>query len=133
MSEPGAYFVTATEQLECGTPVVSVLGEVDLASAPAFEQKLLHVAERRTGRVIVDLTACSFFDSTGLQALLATRLHLNRSNRELTLVVSNPNVLKVFQITGFDSLFDMHPSLADAAYARENGNGNGHRNGNGHV
>ena len=127
MTEPGGYFATATEQLQCGTPVVSVLGDVDLSSARSFEQKLLHVAERRTGRVIVDLTGCGFFDSTGLQALLATRLHLNRSNRELTLVVSNPSVLKVFQITGFDTLFEMHPSLADAALAHAKGNGN--RNG----
>ena len=117
MTEPGALFVAATEQLECGTPVVSVLGDVDLASAPSFEQKLLHVAERRTGRVIVDLTGCSFFDSTGLKALLATRLHLNRSNRQLTLVVSNPSMLKIFEVTGFDTLFEMHPSLADAALA----------------
>jgi anti-sigma B factor antagonist len=133
MNEPGAYFATATEQLECGTPVVSVLGEVDLASAPSFEQKLLHVAERRAGRVIVDLTACSFFDSKGLQALLAIRLHLNRSNREMALVVSDPNVLKIFQVTGFDTLFEIHPSLADAAYASANGNGNGNGNENGHV
>ena len=47
-------------------------------------------------------------------------MHLNRSNRQLALVVSNPNVLKVFQITGFDNLFEMHPSLGAAV------NGNGH-------
>ena len=72
--------------------------------------------------MIVDLSGCSFFDSTGLKALLATRRHLNRSNRHLSLVVSNPNVLKVFEITGFDNLFEMHPSLGAAT----NGNGNAH-------
>ncbi len=126
---PGASqrFVAATEQLDDGTPVVSIMGEVDLATAPAFEQTLLGVAEERTGEVIVDLTDCSFFDSTGLAALLTTTERLERSNRSLALVLANPTVLKVFQITGFDERFEIYPSLGAAA------DRNGHRNGNGHV
>jgi hypothetical protein len=59
---PGASqrFVVATEYLDDGTPVVSVMGEVDLATARALEQTLLGVTEDRTGEVIVDLTGCSF-------------------------------------------------------------------------
>jgi anti-anti-sigma regulatory factor len=37
-------------------------------------------------------------------------------------VLSNPNVLKIFQITGFDQIFEIYPSLAAAV----SGNGNGH-------
>ena len=53
----------ATEQLGDGTPVVSVMGELDLATVPAFERTLLDVTEAGTGEVIVDLTCCSFLDS----------------------------------------------------------------------
>jgi anti-sigma B factor antagonist len=125
---PGATqrFVAATEQLESGAPVVSVMGEVDLATAPALEQTLLGVAEDGTGEVIVDLTACSFLDSSGLTALLATRGRLERSDRSLALVLSNPSVMRVFQITQFDQLFEIYPSLAAAVNGNGNGNGNGH-------
>jgi anti-sigma B factor antagonist len=118
---PGASqrFVVATEQLDGGVPLVSVSGEVDLATAPALERTLLEAAEDRTGEVIVDLTCCSFLDSRGLTALLATRGRLAHSNRSLGLVMSNPNVLKIFQITGFDQIFDIYPSLTAAV----NGNG----------
>lgn len=117
---PGASqrFVAATEQLDSGTPVVSVMGEVDLATAPALEQTLLDVAEDRTGEVIVDLTECSFLDSRGLRALVATRARLERSDRPLALVLSNPGVLKIFQITGFDQLFEIYPSLCAAVSSR---------------
>jgi anti-sigma B factor antagonist len=110
---PGASqrFVAATEQLDSGTPVVSVTGEVDLATAPALEQTLLGVVEDRAGELIVDLSGCSFLDSRGLRALIATRERLERSNRPLALVLSNPSVLKIFQITGFDELFEIYPSL----------------------
>jgi anti-sigma B factor antagonist len=116
---PGASqrFVAATEQLESGTPVVSVMGEVDLATAPAFEQTLLGVAEDRAGEVIVDLTACSFLDSRGLTALVATRARLERSHRALTLVLSNPNVIKIFELTGFDRKFRIYSSLRAAVGA----------------
>ena len=118
---PGASqrFVVATEQLEGGVPVVSVIGEVDLATAPVLERTLRDAAEAQTGEVIVDLTCCSFLDSRGLTALLATRGRLTHSNRSLGLVLSNPNVLKIFQITGFDQIFEIYPSLGAAV----NGNG----------
>jgi len=106
--------------------VVSVTGEVDLATAPALEQTLLAAAEDRTGELIVDLTGCSFLDSRGLRALLATRARLEPSNRRLALVVSNPSVLKIFQITQCDDLFEIHPSLGAAVDGNGNGNGNGH-------
>jgi anti-anti-sigma factor len=121
---PGAShrFVAATEQLENGAPVVSVLGEVDLATAPAFARTLLGATEDWTGEVIVDLTDCSFLDSRGLGALIGTRGRLEHSKRRLALVLSNRSVMRIFQITQFDELFEIYPTLAAAV----NGNGNGH-------
>ena len=96
---PRQRFAAATGQLENGTPVVSVMGELDLATAPAFERILLDVTEAGTGEVIVDLTGCSFLDSRGLRALMATRARLQRSGRSLALVLSNPSLIRVFQLT----------------------------------
>jgi anti-sigma B factor antagonist len=110
----------AIEQLESATAVVSVMGEVDLATAPALEQTLRGVAGDRTHEVIVDLAGCTFLDSQGLGALIATRRRLERSNRRLALVVSNPGALQIFQITRFDQPFEIHPSLGAA------GTGDGH-------
>ena len=53
-------FDASTEELACGTPVVSITGEVDLVTARVLEQTLFDVAEDQTGEVIVDLTDCSF-------------------------------------------------------------------------
>lgn len=104
-----------------GAPVVSVMGEVDLGTVGAFARTLLDAAEDGSGEVIVDLTDCSFLDSRGLGALLATRGRLERSNRRLALVLSNPSLIRIFQITQADEQFEIHPTLAAAV----NGNGNG--------
>jgi anti-sigma B factor antagonist len=92
------------------------VGEFDLATAPEIEQTLLGVAEQRTGAVIVDLTGCEFLDASGLRVLVAARDRLERSNPPLTLVLSNPSLLKIFQITHLDGLFEIYPLLREAAH-----------------
>ena len=116
-------FVAATDELETGTPVVSVMGEVDRATARALEQTLLEVADDQAGEMIVDLSGCSFLDTSGLRALLAAR---ERSSRRQVLVLANPNVIRIFQLTKFDELFDIYPTLDAAVNRNGNGNGNGH-------
>ena len=121
---PRQRFAVATEQLGNGTPVVYVIGELDLATAPAFERKLLDVTEAGMGEVIVDLSGCSFLDSRGLRALIAAKEQLGRVDRSLALVLSNPIVMRIFQITGFDECFEIRPSLRAAGNGNGNGNGN---------
>lgn len=113
---PGASqrFAAATESLDSGADLVSVMGEVDLVTAPDLERTLLGVAAGPADDVIVDLSACSFLDSRGLTALLATRGRLKSTNRRLALVLSNPSVLRIFQLTEFDELFEIYPSVGAA-------------------
>lgn len=124
---PGAShrFVAATEDLENGMPVVSVMGEVDRATARAFEQTLMGVVEHRTGAVVVDLSGCSFLDSRGLGALVAARARLERSERRIALVLSNRSVLRILEITHVGELFEIHPSLRAAVEANYLSRGDG--------
>lgn len=92
--------------------MVSVMGELDLATAQVFERTLLGVTEAGPGEMILDLTGCSFLDSTGLRALVAARERLEHSERSLALVVSSPIVMRIFKITGFDEWFEIRPSLS---------------------
>ena len=102
------------EHLDSKTSVVTVTGEIDLATVSALEQALLGAAGDRTGELIVDLTGCTFLDARGLRALTKTRARLQRANRPFALVLSNPFILKVIQITGLDEEFETYPSLTVA-------------------
>ena len=116
---PGATqrFVAATDRLESGAPVISVIGEVDRVTAPALEQTLLALTAEPRDELFVDLTGCSFLDSAGLRSLTETKGRLERSHGRLALVLSNPNVMRIFQLTQSDRLFEIYPSL-DAAVNR---------------
>lgn len=64
--------------------------------------------------MIVDLTDCSFMDSTGLHLLTRTQRRFDRSGGRLAVVSANRSVLKVFEITQLDQLFAIYPSRAAA-------------------
>ena len=118
----GHRFVAATEALDGGTSVVSVIGEVDLATAHALERTLLGVADDRTLKLVVDLTDCSFLDGRAVSVLVATRARLERSRRRLAVIASSPSVLRIFQVTGLGDVFDIYPSRREGL----DGNGNAH-------
>ena len=111
-------FVVTTAWLDDGVPVVSVTGELDLATAPALEEALRPVCDHAEGPVAVDLSRCDFIDVRGLHILLSAQERLERSHRPLVLITGNPNVLRIFQITRVDGLFQIHPSRAAATKGR---------------
>ena len=49
--------------------VVRVLGDLDIASAPALENSLRHVLKSGAPSIVLDLTGVTFIDPTGLRVL----------------------------------------------------------------
>ena len=114
-------FGVEKERLASGVPVISVTGELDLTTAPVLEEALVRPSYDSAGAVIVDLSGCGFIDLSGLRVLLAARERLERASRPLALVVANPSLLRIFELTGVVELFELYPSLAAAT--KVNGRG----------
>ena len=57
--------------------------------------------------VIVDLTSTTFIDSTTLGVLVGGLRRLRATDGQLTIVCSDPNITKIFEITGLDRVFDL--------------------------
>ena len=49
---------------------VSAFGELDIDSAPALEDSLLHALESGASSIVLDLAGVTFIDPTGLRVLL---------------------------------------------------------------
>jgi anti-sigma B factor antagonist len=108
-------FKAAAESLDGGVHVVSVTGEIDLATGPALERALLALPDDDgVMSVIVDLTDCTFMDSTGLHVLVRSRRRFDGLGRRFAIASPNPTVLKVLEITQLDRLFAIYSSRAAA-------------------
>jgi anti-sigma B factor antagonist len=103
-----------TDNLEDESTVVSAAGEIDLATSPALRSRLQD-AIGRYRVVIVDLSDVTFIDSTGLGVLIGGLRRVNERGGEMRIVVADPRVLKIFEITGLTELFSIHRSLAEAS------------------
>jgi anti-sigma B factor antagonist len=110
-------FKAAAESFDGGVHVVSVTGELDLATRPALERVLRELPDAGMSALIVDLTACSFMGSTGLHLLVRTKRQLDRLGGRFAVAAGNRAILKVLEITELDRLFAIYPTRAAALRA----------------
>lgn len=103
-----------TAQVGADAYVVSVSGELDLATAGRLQEELDLTAERGARRVIVDLTGLTFIDSVALGVLTDYARRLRTENGVCAVVSQDPRILRVFEITGLDRIFRIERSLAEA-------------------
>jgi len=105
-------FDIKTEQLSGDSYVISLAGEVDLYTAPEFKQQLLEVIARGGKQVVVDFTSTTFIDSTTLGVLVGGVKRLRPAEGRLSLVCNNANIVKIFEITGLDRVFEIYDTRA---------------------
>lgn len=102
---------------EDGTAIVTVQGEVDMASAPQL-QAALDDAQRGGDPLVVDMSEVGFLGSAGLSVLLVIS-EAAAPGAGLRVVVSDA-VRRPIELTGLDKLLSVHESLADALAAGVN-------------
>jgi anti-sigma B factor antagonist len=87
--------------------VISVTGELDLASSPALEEELDRVAESDSELLIVDLRELEFMDSTGLSVLVRAHQRAEAQGRRLGLVNGSQQVQRLLTLTGVADRFTL--------------------------
>ena len=111
-------FEIKTDELGDDAYVISLAGEVDLYTAPEFKQQLLEVIGNGAKTVVVDFSNTTFIDSTTLGVLVGGVKRLRPSGGQLSLVCSDRNITKIFEITGLDRVFTIHATREEALGAQ---------------
>jgi anti-sigma B factor antagonist len=96
-------------------PVVAVSGELDIATAPQLEETLERAAATPSP-LVIDLTATSFCDSTGMTALLRAYKRADAAQTGLIIVCppENREVMRVMTLLGFDEVLQLRDDLERA-------------------
>jgi anti-sigma B factor antagonist len=97
----------ATSDLGDGMAMLSVRGEVDLATAPRLKQVLNGLVDDGALDVLVDLSETTFIDSTTLGVLMTQARRLRAADGDLVIVCRDRNVRRIFEITLLDRLFEI--------------------------
>ena len=92
---------------------VKLTGELDIASAPGVESRLLEVERGEPARVILDLTAVRFIDSTGLSMIINADGRARRGGRRLTIVSGEGVPRRILRTVGLHDRLDVVASPED--------------------
>ena len=94
-----------------GYQVVTVTGELDIATAEQAYTYISGVIDDRPAPVSVDLGGMTFCDASGLGVLARIARHARQAGRQLRLTSARPSLLKIMRITGLDLAFpELRPS-----------------------
>jgi anti-sigma B factor antagonist len=100
-----------------GCAVIVASGEIDLYTSPGLHDALLLAATQASDRVVVDLSAVTFIDSTGLGLLVAALTRARSAGRSMCLVGPTGLVIRVLRVTRLDQAFEIHVTLGEATTA----------------
>ena len=94
--------------------VMGVAGEVDTLTSPELKRAIQSLTGHNGLKLILDLTDVTFFDSSGLSAVVAALKMLRQEEGQLRLVTDSRRISKVFEIAGLDRIIGVYPSVGDA-------------------
>jgi anti-sigma B factor antagonist len=83
--------------------VVTLEGEIDLASVPQVEARIAAAERNGRGPLVIDLRNVTFMDSSGLRLLLAAHRRAEESGRDFALVRGSEAVDRLLKVTGLSS------------------------------
>jgi anti-sigma B factor antagonist len=98
-----------------GGQVVSMAGELDIATAEQAYAYISEVIDSCPTTVSVDLSGLTFCDASGLGVLAKIARHARQAGRQLKLTSARPSLLKIIRLTGLDGVF---PELRSPVPAR---------------
>ncbi|MGN6867337.1 MAG: STAS domain-containing protein [Solirubrobacteraceae bacterium] len=106
-------FAVAHRVIDESTCVVSVEGDLDLASAPQLKWTLIELLDKGYAQYVIDLSQLTYMDSMGLGVLVGFRKRVEGTAR-LALASLPETQRKLLEMTGLDAHFDSFASLDEA-------------------
>lgn len=109
-ADPRATPFSVSSEDEGGATVITVVGELDLSTAPQLEECL-----RSAGaNVVVDLSACEFIDSTGIALIVRAAQGRDGDGARIALCGLKQQVLRVLQVAGVEDMIPTKPTRQEA-------------------
>lgn len=94
--------------------IVFLNGRLDAYNSNLVENKLNDIIDSGKLKIIADLAGVEYISSSGLRVMLSSLKKLNKMGGTLKLSSLQPYVLEVFEIAGFDQLFQIYDDEDEA-------------------
>ena len=109
--------ITVDTEQAPGTAVVRPEGRLTMVTAPDLRAAVSRAVTEGRARVVVDLSATEFIDSSGLGAVIGGLKTARQAGGDLRIAGAGEQVRMVLQLTNLDRVLRAHPSVEDALRA----------------
>ena len=113
----GAAFGVDVSEVVGGLAVVEVQGEADLHTAQELRAAIMDAIDGGATSLVIDLSDTTFIDSMTLGVLLGAVKRLRPVGGRVSVVCTDPNIRRIFEITLLDRVFALHESRETALEA----------------
>jgi len=104
--------------LDTHTAIVSPDGRLDSTTSPNLEKTLNAQLDHGRNWLVVDMTDVEYIASSGLKVLVAAWRRARDGNGDVVLSGLQPRIVEIFEMVGFDMLFQLFADLDTALAAR---------------
>lgn len=103
-----ARFAVETIGTGARVTVIAVHGQADLHTAPELRSAIAGAIDGGARALVIDLAEATFIDSMTLGVLLGGVKRLRPSGGSVAVVVVDPHIRRIFEITLLDRVFSLH-------------------------
>jgi len=104
----------AARTTKSGVVVVQPTGRLNMVAAPALRKQLNDLVEGGENRIVVDLSATEFIDSSGLGALIAALKIARKAGGDLRIASPTRQVTTVLELSNLDRVLRSYESAESA-------------------
>ena len=94
--------------------IISVQGEIDVYTSPRVKEIINELIEQGHFNLIINLEGVRYIDSTGLGVLIGALKKVRENEGSINLICTNPQIKKIFNITGLVKIFGIHKNEEEA-------------------
>jgi anti-sigma B factor antagonist len=94
--------------------VVSVAGELDMATAPQLQDHITDLLDKGRSHIVFDLANVSFCDSTGLSVFVRAKNGADDVGGAVRLAAPQRGVLRILEVSGLVEVLQTYPTVDDA-------------------
>ena len=97
-----------------GIPVIELGGELDAYTCSRLRDAMIEVIEEGNPTLVVSMAKVEYIDSSGLGTLVGGLKRASERNGKIGVVCTNPQIRKVFEITGLVRVFPLYDTEDEA-------------------
>ncbi len=97
-----------------GIAVLDVAGELDIYTSPKFQSAIEDLMHNGHSHLVINLQKTSYLDSTALSVLSSALKQARGARGNLGLIYNQPEIEKIFTITGLHEIFPVFRSEVEA-------------------